>query len=150
EGVRRRLCRDRADRVRGAQPARARGTRLRAAQAAVDREGGAREEHLQGLLHPVRLVAQRSDRQRRPLTALDLQLTDKIAIVTGSSKGLGFATADALVQEGCRVTICARGEARLHEAAAELRARASSADHVLAVQTDLATAEGVERVVAET
>ena len=52
---------------------------------------------------------------------MDLGLTDKIAIVTGSSRGLGLASAAALVQEGCRVTICARGEARLADAAAELR-----------------------------
>jgi len=81
---------------------------------------------------------------------MDLQLTDKIAIVTGSSKGLGYATAAALVQEGCRVTICARGEGRLHEAATELRSHAANADRVLAVAADLATAEGIEHVVAET
>ncbi len=33
-----------------------------------------------------------------------------MAIVTGSSKGLGLACARALVEEGCRVTICARGD----------------------------------------
>ena len=32
--------------------------------------------------------------------AMDLQLTDKVAIVTGSSKGLGFSTAAALLEEG--------------------------------------------------
>ena len=44
---------------------------------------------------------------------MDLELNDKIAIVTGSSKGLGFASAKALVEEGCRVTICARNAGRL-------------------------------------
>ena len=48
---------------------------------------------------------------------MDLGLTDKVAIVTGSSRGLGLASAAALLREGCRVTICARGEARLKEAA---------------------------------
>jgi len=38
---------------------------------------------------------------------MDLELTDKIAIVTGSSKGIGLAIATALVLERCRVTICA-------------------------------------------
>ena len=37
------------------------------------------------------------------------RLTDKVAIVTGSSKGLGLASARALVAEGCRVAVCARG-----------------------------------------
>ena len=54
---------------------------------------------------------------------MDLSLAGKIAIVTGSSKGLGLASARALVQEGCRVTICARGEASLNEFARERAAR---------------------------
>jgi 3-oxoacyl-[acyl-carrier protein] reductase len=83
---------------------------------------------------------------------MDLELTDKIAIVTGSSKGLGLATARALVEEGCRVTICARGEAKLNEAAAGLKALAGANGpaRVLAVAADLATVEGVETVVART
>jgi 3-oxoacyl-[acyl-carrier protein] reductase len=81
---------------------------------------------------------------------MDLQLTGKIAIVTGSSKGLGFASAGALVREGCRVTICARGEARLAEAAAELRTQAAADGQVLAVAADLAIAQGVETVVSRT
>jgi 3-oxoacyl-[acyl-carrier protein] reductase len=51
---------------------------------------------------------------------MDLGLTDKIALVTGSSRGLGLASARALVAEGCRVCICARGEERLAEAALEV------------------------------
>src|SRR5215475_13550290 len=81
---------------------------------------------------------------------MDLGLTDKVAIVTGSSKGLGLASARALVAEGCRVTICARGEAKLHESAADLRAIASAPDRVAAVAADLATAEGVETVIRRT
>jgi 3-oxoacyl-[acyl-carrier protein] reductase len=81
---------------------------------------------------------------------VDLELTDKIALVTGSSKGLGLASARALVGEGCRVTICARGEAKLHESAAELRAMASASDRVVAVTADLATTEGIEAVVSRT
>ena len=41
---------------------------------------------------------------------MDLGLAGKIAIVTGSTRGLGLAIATELVQEGCHVTICARGE----------------------------------------
>ena len=96
---------------------------------------------------------------------MDLELADKVAIVTGSSRGLGLATAAALVKEGCRVTICARDERRLNEAADQLRAlsreqnpghsanRASPVNAesgVLAVRVDLATAAGVETVVQRT
>ena len=79
---------------------------------------------------------------------MDLQLTDKIAVITGSSKGLGFASARALVEEGCRVTICARGTARLDEAVSELRRLAADDGRVLGVAADLATAAGVEAVIA--
>jgi 3-oxoacyl-[acyl-carrier protein] reductase len=71
--------------------------------------------------------------------------------VTGSSKGLGFASASALVREGCRVTVCARGEARLTEAAAELRVLAGAdPGRVLAVAADLGTADGVKAVITRT
>jgi len=80
---------------------------------------------------------------------VDLGLTDKTAIVTGSTRGLGLATARALVAEGCNVTICARGEAGLAEAAADLR-RLGGDGRVMAVQADLATDEGVTAVVTRT
>jgi 3-oxoacyl-[acyl-carrier protein] reductase len=83
---------------------------------------------------------------------VDLGLQDKIAIVTGSSKGLGLAIARALIEEGCRVTICARGEAALADAGAGLKTLAGEggADRVLTIAADLATAAGVETVVART
>ena len=80
---------------------------------------------------------------------MDLQLAGKIALVTGSSRGLGFASARALLDEGCRVAICARGAQRLEEAAAALRGTGAPGD-VLAVPADLSTAEGVETVVRRT
>jgi 3-oxoacyl-[acyl-carrier protein] reductase len=80
---------------------------------------------------------------------VDLGLTDKIAIVTGSTRGLGLATARALVGEGCNVTICARGEAGLAEATADLR-RLGGDGRVMAVQADLATDKGVADVVVRT
>jgi 3-oxoacyl-[acyl-carrier protein] reductase len=81
---------------------------------------------------------------------MDLGLTDKVAIVTGSSRGLGLASARALVAEGCRVCICARGAERLAEAALEVEAAARRPSMVLAVQADISTAAGVELVIART
>src|SRR5262245_17784928 len=81
---------------------------------------------------------------------MDLGLADKVAIVTGSSRGLGFACAAALVGEGCRVTICARGADKLTVSESELNRLAGSPDRILAVVADVATAGGVERVVSDT
>ncbi len=81
---------------------------------------------------------------------MDLQLTDKVAIVTGSTRGLGFATARALLAEGCNVTICARGEDGLASATAELRGLPGGNARVLAIQADLATDKGVADVVMRT
>jgi 3-oxoacyl-[acyl-carrier protein] reductase len=78
---------------------------------------------------------------------MDLGLTDKVAVVTGSSRGLGLASARALVAEGCRVCICARGEERLAEAALEVEASARRPNMVTSVQADVSTADGVERVI---
>ncbi len=81
---------------------------------------------------------------------MDLVLSDKIAIVTGSSQGLGLASARALVAEGCRVCLCARGADRLMKVTAELQAQAGTSESVLAVQADLSTAAGIETVLDRT
>ncbi len=81
---------------------------------------------------------------------MDLGLTDKVAIVTGSSRGLGLASARALVAEGCRVCICARGEERLAEAAIEVEAVAKKPGMVIAVQADVSTPAGVTLIIERT
>jgi 3-oxoacyl-[acyl-carrier protein] reductase len=81
---------------------------------------------------------------------VDLGLTDKVAIVTGSSRGLGLASARALVAEGCRVCVCARGAERLAEAALEVEAAARRPNMVIAVQADMSTSAGVTLVIERT
>jgi 3-oxoacyl-[acyl-carrier protein] reductase len=81
---------------------------------------------------------------------MHLQLNDKVAIVTGSTRGLGFATARALLAEGCNVTICARGETGLADAVTTLRSLPGGQERVLAIQADLATDKGVADVVMRT
>jgi 3-oxoacyl-[acyl-carrier protein] reductase len=78
---------------------------------------------------------------------LDLELGGKVAIVTGSSKGLGLASAKALAAEGCRLCLCARGAEALEQAASELRGL-SDVHSVISVRADLATLDGAEHVVA--
>src|SRR5581483_9015537 len=51
---------------------------------------------------------------------MNLEISGKVAIVTGASKGLGFGAAKALSEEGCRVVLCARGADELEKAAAQL------------------------------
>ena len=81
---------------------------------------------------------------------MDLELTNKVAIVTGSSRGLGLATATALAADGCRVCLCARGEAPLRAAAAELARAGAGPSHVLAVPADVTRAEGIQAVIDQT
>lgn len=81
---------------------------------------------------------------------MNLHLSDKVAIVTGGSRGLGLASATALAAEGCRVAICARGESTLNEAAASLRAVAGADDRILPVVADVSSADALERLVQQT
>src|SRR6185503_11850805 len=78
---------------------------------------------------------------------MDLGLTDKVAVVTGSSRGLGLASARSLVAEGCRVCLCARGAEQLAEAALEVEAAAKRPNKVMTVQADVSTAPGIEMVI---
>ena len=81
---------------------------------------------------------------------MDLQLSGQVAIVTGSSRGLGLAAASALAAEGCFVTLCARSRAPLDSAAEVVAVRAGGSDRVLTVEADLSTPGGVESVVERT
>ena len=51
---------------------------------------------------------------------MDLQLKDKRALVTGASRGLGFAAALTLAREGCKVAINSRDEDKVKAAAAKI------------------------------
>ena len=54
------------------------------------------------------------------MPTMDLGLDGKVAVVLGASRGLGKAIAHSLAKEGCRLAICARGEADLTSTAEEL------------------------------
>ncbi len=71
-------------------------------------------------------------------------------MVTGGSRGLGFASANALAAEGCHVVICARGAERLEQAARELRMAAPMGSKIMAVPADVSTVDGVTNLVDRT
>ncbi|MBI4520968.1 MAG: SDR family oxidoreductase [Gemmatimonadetes bacterium] len=57
---------------------------------------------------------------------MDLGLKERVALVSGGSRGIGRAIARALAAEGCRVAICARTQAEVEKAADEIRAATGS------------------------
>lgn len=81
---------------------------------------------------------------------MDLGITGKWALVCGASKGLGFGSAKALVEDGVNVVINARTDAALQEAATQLRAigaqcasvNRKKVPEVLAVACDITTEAG--------
>lgn len=79
---------------------------------------------------------------------MDLGLTNKVAVVTAASKGLGRASALALAQEGARVVIAARNPTTLEQTAQELRQ--ASGRPVLALPTDLSCPEEIQALVNQT
>jgi len=79
-----------------------------------------------------------------PAGAVDALLEGKVALITGGSKGIGFAIAEALVSQGARVMITGRDAADLERAQARLGPRA------LSVSADARLAEEVERAVQAT
>lgn len=78
---------------------------------------------------------------------MDLKLADKLALVSGSTKGIGLAIAVALAAEGCRVIVNGRTQAALDAAFARIRAQVPDA-RLEGVAADLATAEGAAQVLA--
>lgn len=51
---------------------------------------------------------------------MDLGLKDKVVLITGGSKGIGFACAELFLQEGARVAICSRSQANVEAALVKL------------------------------
>jgi NAD(P)-dependent dehydrogenase (short-subunit alcohol dehydrogenase family) len=74
---------------------------------------------------------------------MDLQLNGKLALVTGSTAGIGLAITEALAREGARVIVNGRSEARVTEAIGSIRATHPDA-RLEALAADLATPRGAE------
>jgi NAD(P)-dependent dehydrogenase (short-subunit alcohol dehydrogenase family) len=76
---------------------------------------------------------------------MDLQLTNKTAMVTGSTAGIGFAVASLLAQEGAAVVVNGRSQGRVEEAVRSIKKENKDAQ-VTGVAADLGTKDGVELV----
>ena len=79
---------------------------------------------------------------------MDLGLKGKVALVGGSSKGIGRAVAIGLARAGCNVGICARDNAALAETAQTIRRETDG--EVYSRVCDMARYEDIKRVVQET
>jgi 3-oxoacyl-[acyl-carrier protein] reductase len=77
---------------------------------------------------------------------MDLGLRNRVAIVTGSSRGLGKAAAVALAAEGARVVLNGRTRSSLDQAAGEIRAAGGSVEAVVA---DVSTETGCNQLVEQ-
>ncbi len=78
---------------------------------------------------------------------MDLHLKDKRVLITGSSRGLGYATALALAKEGCRVAINSRDEAKVCAAAKVIAGETGV--QVIGLAGDVADPDVPERLVGE-
>jgi NAD(P)-dependent dehydrogenase (short-subunit alcohol dehydrogenase family) len=84
----------------------------------------------------------------RTENGMDLQLTDKVAVITGGTVGIGLAIARGLAAEGVHLALCARDEQRLRGVVQDLTTQFPV--RVIGVTADVSTPDGVTRLARTT
>jgi NAD(P)-dependent dehydrogenase (short-subunit alcohol dehydrogenase family) len=79
---------------------------------------------------------------------MDLNLRDKVAVITGGSVGIGLAIAEGFAAEGTNLVLVARNKERADDAAARIADKFGVI--ITAIAADVATAEGCDAVVSGT
>jgi len=77
---------------------------------------------------------------------MDLQLNDRLALVSGSTAGIGFAIANGLAREGARVIVNGRTDDRVKTAIERIRSHNAGAK-LEGIAVDLGSAAGADEVV---
>ena len=77
---------------------------------------------------------------------MDLELKDKVAVITGGSVGIGLAVAEGLAQEGVHLALCARNEERVQAQANTIAERHGV--KAIGVRADVTRVDDLERFVS--
>lgn len=80
---------------------------------------------------------------------MDLKLSEKKALITGSTSGIGFAIAQALLQEGASLVINGRTEDRVSYAIEKLQKQNTHKQVITGVAADVGTKAGCEKLIRE-
>ncbi|XP_069614833.1 dehydrogenase/reductase SDR family member 4-like isoform X1 [Ranitomeya imitator] len=100
-----------------------------------------------GITSPIRIsLAMHSEMEIKPCNESKKKLHEKVAIVTGSTYGIGFAIARRLAQDGAHVLICSRKKENVEKAAEQLKDEGLS---IYAMQCHVGNKEDRERLVAK-
>ena len=79
---------------------------------------------------------------------MDLQLKDKIAVITGGSVGIGLAVARSLAEEGVHLVLCARNQQRLQHEATQIAQEYGVEAH--AITADVSQVSDIDQLVHAT
>ena len=78
---------------------------------------------------------------------MELELKDKVAVITGGSKGIGLAIAEGLAKEGAQLALCARDEQSLMKASEQIQSNFNA--KTIGIKTDVTSADEINHLLTE-